>query len=76
MKCYGHTCPNCGNKDKSKMEGNGPASEQARADFTLLCVARVPPRDCAQEPEPDQIGQDGKAICGMQWCPNEFRDVG
>jgi hypothetical protein len=66
-----HPCPHCGNADPAKVEDNGCSTSSY--DLTLLCVARVLPRDWAftEAPEPDQVGEDGRVACGMQWSPNE-----
>ncbi len=63
------TCPHCGNRKAALIEDNGPRSRRDD-DSTLLCVARVEPKDEANKYEPRQDpGPDGKVLCGMQWCP-------
>lgn len=62
-------CPHCGNSNQRKMEDNGLSRKNS--DYTLLCVARVQPKDAAHagfEPHPEP-GPDGLVSCGMQWCP-------
>lgn len=65
-------CPHCGNSDRNAIQDNGV--KPASFDYTLLCVARVEPKDRAHthvDLDPDQIGADGKTECGMSWCPND-----
>ena len=74
MKRYGYTCPHCGNRDRELMEENG--AKPSDPDFTLLCVARMKPGEDSFDGETVETGPDGLTICGMQWCPNEWRDEG
>jgi hypothetical protein len=63
-------CPHCGNKNQASLEDNGLSEKDE--DYTLLCVARVQPKDEANHYEPRQEpGLDGLVMCGMQWCPNQ-----
>ncbi len=64
------TCPNCGTTGRFQTNGHKPSS----VNFALLCIARVAPRESAlnhEVPTPDQIDQDGKVACAMQWSPND-----
>ena len=63
-------CPHCGNCKRSLIEDNN-ASEKS-VNYTLLCVARVLPRDAydGDDREPREPEEDGKVACGMQWSPN------
>jgi|GEM_PF-2262758 len=70
-------CPHCGNRDEALIEDNG--TDPRDDDYTLLCVARVRPGEDAFDGEanpPLEVGPDGTVACGMQWSPNEWRDVG
>lgn len=66
-------CPHCGNIDVNTIEDNGL---HARAlDYTMLCVARLDPKDAAvtrplHEYEPDDFDAAGRVKCGCQWSPN------
>ena len=65
-----HPCPHCGNADPAQVEDNGCSTSSY--DLTLLCVARVPPKEAAHADDrytPD-ADEDGKTACGMQWDPN------
>lgn len=63
-------CPHCGNQSPKLIQDNG--EKPTSPDLTLLCMASVAPKDWAftEEPDADQIGEDGKVPCGMQWDPN------
>jgi hypothetical protein len=72
-----HTCPHCGNRNPETIEDNGAGTRDD--DYTLLCVARVSIGEDAfdgQANPPLTVGSDGKVDCGMQWSPNEQRNVG
>ena len=71
----GAKCPHCGNRNGKLIDDNGLSSKNY--DYTLLCIARVPAKDVANYDEQlTAVGPDGKATCGMQWCPNVDREVG
>jgi len=76
-ECRTHVCPHCGNRDPKLIEDNGCSPSDL--DYTLLCIARVSPGEDAfggDANPPLDVGADGKVVCGMQWCPNEWRDEG
>lgn len=68
-KSIKRTCPHCGNRNDKFIEDNN--CPPRHYNYTLLCVARVLPRDAALADcglaDPDE---DGKTACGMQWSPN------
>jgi hypothetical protein len=65
-----HPCPHCGNADPAKVEDNGCSTTSP--DLTLLCVARVAPKDAAHfDPDLTEVAPDGTVACGMQWDPND-----
>lgn len=49
-----HTCPACGNRDRSQMADNN--IHAGHLDYTLLCLA--------------QTGPCNFPTCGAQWSPN------
>lgn len=63
-------CDHCGNTNIRLIESNGEPDDSP--DLTLLCIARVRPTDWAfvEQPQADEIGQDGLVACGHQWDPN------
>ena len=63
-------CPHCGNCNQSLIEDNN--ASKTSVYYTLLCVARVLPRDAydGDDVEPREPEEDGKVVCGMQWSPN------
>jgi hypothetical protein len=65
------TCSHCGNCNPKTIEDNGlPASHP---EYSLLCVARVEPKDanCLPDPPlPEDLDENGLVKCGMQWSPN------
>lgn len=75
MKRQSWMCPHCGNRGVKLIETNQP--HPYGRDLTLLCVKRVWPEDWAfgtdEKPFSDQIGDDGKVACGMQWEPEASR---
>jgi hypothetical protein len=62
-------CPHCGNRDPKKLEDNGVRPNHP--DYTVLCVARVLPKDDSFGGDGSVPEADGKVPCGMQWCPNQ-----
>ncbi len=68
-----HKCPHCGNADPNTIEDNGLSPHSM--DYTLLCVARVAPKDCAlgiyAHHDDEDFDADRLVKCGCQWSPRE-----
>lgn len=62
------TCPNCGS-GAEQHEDNGLSP--AAYEYTILCVARISPRESAMAHADSDVDDAGKVACGMQWSPNE-----
>ena len=64
-------CPHCGNINPKFLQSNGESS--ASPDLTLLCVRPVATTEWSftENPLPEDLDEDGRVPCGMQWDANQ-----